>query len=290
MLENINGSGSIDGSDLNSINGSASEIVQAVDALDTDPLTFDSTLTASAANANDINSIASANGSGSIDGTSVTEINGTADAVLDAVDNLDTAPSSFDSKLTGSADVTDIDSIYYVNGDGSIDGSALTDINGEASDVVAVLDANGGSLDVDPTSFDSKLTGSAEATDISSIEAANGNGSADGFSLTDINGTADAVVQAIDDLDTDPSFDSKLTGSADATDISSIEAANGNGSGMAYLCDIDGTAADVVQAIADVDEIEGLNETDNFDTGSTSTSLWHTISGGIYRRTFRVRG
>ena len=36
--------------------------------------------------------------------------------------------------------------------------------------------------------LDSELNGVAEATDISSIEAANGNGSIDGSSLTDIDG------------------------------------------------------------------------------------------------------
>ena len=48
--------------------------------------------------------------------------------------------------------------------------------------------------------------------------------------LTAINGTAAAVVQAIADLDTDPTnFNSTLTGAATATDITAIEAANGTG-------------------------------------------------------------
>ena len=105
-----------------------------------------------------------------------------------------------------------------------------TDINGESSGVLSVLAANGGALDADPSSFDSKLEGTADATDISSIESANGNGSITGTSLTDIDGTANDVVQALEDIDTDPSsFDSELSGVAEASDINSIDFANGNG-------------------------------------------------------------
>ena len=69
-----------------------------------------------------------------------------------------------------------------------------------------------------------------DATDISLIEAANGTGTINGSALTAINGTAHAVVQAITDLDTDPTnFNSTLTGVASASDINTIEAANGNG-------------------------------------------------------------
>ena len=46
------------------------------------------------------------------------------------ISDLDTDPTNFNSTLTGAADAANIDSIYYVNGTGSIDGSNLTDING----------------------------------------------------------------------------------------------------------------------------------------------------------------
>ena len=75
---------------------------------------------------------------------------------------------------------------------------------------------------------------------ISSTEIVNGNGSIDGSALMEITGTAAAVVQAITDLDTDPSnFHSTLIGSADAVDIALIEAANGTGTIDGYaLMDI----------------------------------------------------
>ena len=58
--------------------------------------------------------------------------------------------------------------------------------------------------------------------------------------LTAINGTAAEVVQAIADLDTDPTnFNTTLSaGAATATDITAIEAANGTGTinGSALNC------------------------------------------------------
>ncbi|KPF89364.1 hypothetical protein IP81_16760, partial [Novosphingobium sp. AAP83] len=67
-------------------------------------------------------------------------------------------------------------------------------------------------LDTDPSDFNSALTGAAEAADITAIETSNGSGTIDGSAITAINGTATAVVQALADLDTDPSdFNSALT-------------------------------------------------------------------------------
>ena len=152
---------------------------------------------------------------------------------------LSADPSSFDSTLTGTAEAADINSIDFINGDGVINGVSLTEINGEASEVVGVLGTYGGTLNTDPASFDSALRGASNASDITSIESANGNGSIDGVSITELNGSAADVVQAIEDLDVDPnSFDSTLNGVAEASDISSIETVNGNGS-------IDGTSSEI---------------------------------------------
>ena len=54
-----------------------------------------------------------------------------------------------------------------------------------------------------------------DAADIAAIKGVNGTGTIDGSALTAINGTAAAVVQAIADLDTDPTnFNSTLTDAA----------------------------------------------------------------------------
>ena len=109
-------------------------------------------------------------------------------------------------------------------------------------------------ISFNPTNFDSDLNGAAAASDIASIEQANGNGTIDGTALTFIDGTAAAAVQAIADIDSDPNdFDSDLNGVAAATDIAPIEAANGNGTidGTA-LTDINGTTLKSLK-LADLD-------------------------------------
>ena len=114
-------------------------------------------------------------------------------------------------------------------------------------------------LDTKVSNFNSTLTaGAADAADITAIEAANGTGTIDGSNLTAINGTAAAVVQAVADLDTDPTnFNSTLSaGAVDATDITAIEAANGTGTiNGSALTAINGTYAEIAQALTDLDMI-----------------------------------
>ena len=240
----------IDGFDLTAINGTAAGIVQAITDLDSDPFHFNSTLVAGAADAADITAIEAANGGGTINGFNLTAINGTAAAVVQAIADLDTDPTNFNSTLTGVATAADITAIEAANGTGTIDGSNLTAINGTAAAVVQAI----ADLDTDPANFNSTLTGVATAAEINTIAKANGNGVAiDGSALTAINGTAAAVVQAIADLDTDPTnFNSTLTGtSAAATDINSIGNANGNGTiNGAALRSIGGSVANLKTAWA----------------------------------------
>ena len=64
------------------------------------------------------------------------------------------------------------------------------------------------------------------------------------------------MFRAITDLDTDPTnFNSTLSaGAVDATDITAIEAANGTGTiNGAALTAIDGTYAEIAQALTDLD-------------------------------------
>ena len=56
-IEAANGTGTIDGSALTAINGTAAEIAQALTDLDTDPTNFNSTLSAGAENAIDIKNL-----------------------------------------------------------------------------------------------------------------------------------------------------------------------------------------------------------------------------------------
>ena len=249
-IEAANGTGTIDGSALTAINGTAAAVVQAYGELDevagdngfTKPANFNSTLTG-AATATDITAIEAANGTGTINGQALTAINGTYAEIAQALTDLDavqgqfTKPVNFNSTLSaGTEDAANITALEAANGNnGTIDGSALTEINGTAAAVVQAI----ADLDTNPTNFNTTLSaGAATAADIATIEAANGNnGTIDGSALTEINGTAAAVVQALTDLDTDPTnFNTTLSaGAADAADIATIEAANGTGT-------IDGSA------------------------------------------------
>jgi transposase-like protein len=73
------------------------------------------------------------------------------------------------------------------------------------------------------------VTGVAEALDITAIRTAT-TGTIDGSGITDINGTAADIVQAIDDLDTAPTnFDSVLPADASEEDLTAINNINGGG-------------------------------------------------------------
>ncbi|MCP9913366.1 DUF4347 domain-containing protein, partial [Cyanobium sp. BA20m-14] len=184
--------GTINGSALTDINGTAAAVLQALTALDTDPTNFNTLLSAGAAAAADITAIETANGTGTIGGSALTDINGTAAAVVQALTDLDTDPTNFNSALTGVAAAADITAIATANGTGTIDGSALTAINGTAAAVAQALT----DLDTDPTNFNSALTGVAAAADIAAIATANGTGTIDGSALTAINGTALEIITA----------------------------------------------------------------------------------------------
>ena len=267
---------------LTAINGTAAAVVQAIADLDTDPTNFNSTLSAGSAAAADITAIEAANGTGTINGSALTAITGTAAAVVQAIADLDTDPTNFNSTLSlelltlrtspprgrqwhrhhrrfcltainGTAaavvqaiadsdtDPTNFNSTLSLLELLTLQTSrhrgrqwhrhhqrfALTAINGTYAQIAQALT----DLGYDPTNFNSTLSAGAEdAADITALEAANGTGTIDGSALTDINGTAAAVVQAARS-GTDPTnFNSTLSaGAADAADITTIEAANGTG-------------------------------------------------------------
>ena len=71
--------------------------------MDTDPTNFNSTLYAGAENATDITAIEAANGTGTINGLSLTAINGTAAEIVQALTDLDGDPINFNSTLSAGA-------------------------------------------------------------------------------------------------------------------------------------------------------------------------------------------
>jgi hypothetical protein len=139
----------------------------------------------------------------------------------------------------GAVSATDITAIEAANGTGSITGTAITGINGTAAAIVQAI----ADIDTDPTNFDSTVAaGAVSATDITAIEAANGTGSITGTAITGINGTAAAIVQAIADIDTDPTnFDSTISGASTISNLAAIDSANGSGT-ITYSSVIDAVA------------------------------------------------
>ena len=266
--------GTINGSALTAINGTAAAVKQAIADLDTKPTNFNSTLSAGAAAAADIIYIETNNGNGTINGSALTAINGDASGVEDAIYALDTDPTNFNSTLTGAANAHNITAIEAFNGTGTIDGSNLTAINGTAAGIVqAITD-----LDSDPFHFNSKLSvGAADAADINTIEAANGTGTIDGSELTAINGRAKYILQALSDLDTDPTnFNSKLSsGAADASFIITLASKNGTGFiDGSDLTAIDGSAVMINKALTYLDE-----KPTNFDSTLTGAVNATDITG-----------
>ena len=170
--------GTIDGSAVTTLTGTASAVVTALSELDTDPTSFDVTLDAGTASAANIASIHGTTGIGTLDGAAVTTLTGTASAVVTALSELDTDPTSFDVTLdAGTASAANIASIHGTTGIGTLDGSAVTTLTGTASAVVTALSE----LDTDPTSFDVTLdAGTASAANIASIHGTTGIGTLDG--------------------------------------------------------------------------------------------------------------
>ncbi|WP_121628374.1 DUF4214 domain-containing protein [Poseidonibacter antarcticus] len=106
IVFDANWSGVLDGSSLDSINGTVSDINDAYTLLTTvpnmEPTNFNSTLADDVAGnaATDIITLEANNGTGTIDGSALTTVNGTATDILTAIADIDTDPVNFDSTLT----------------------------------------------------------------------------------------------------------------------------------------------------------------------------------------------
>ena len=73
---------------VTTLTGTASAVVTALSELDTDPTSFDVTLDAGTASAANIASIHGTTGIGTLDGSAVTTLTGTASAVVTALSEL----------------------------------------------------------------------------------------------------------------------------------------------------------------------------------------------------------
>ena len=126
-----------------------------------------------------------------------------------AINDLDADPTNFNSTLSaGAENATDITALENANGNGTINGSALTAINGTYAEIVQAILT---SIPIPPTSTPRSLLVLKTAADITAHRGRQRQRHHQWFGPDSINGTAAAVVQAIADVDTDPTnFNSTL--------------------------------------------------------------------------------
>ena len=123
---------------------------------------------------------------GSLDGTLISALTGTASALLLSVDKLDTKPSddsNITATITGDTDATDITDLANLSYVDTVVATAVGRIDGTAEEVVAALTALG---DNAPDTFSSDLTGAASAAHIATINTNNGDGAIDSLLLVQL--------------------------------------------------------------------------------------------------------
>ena len=178
------------------------------------------------ATASEITTVDGLTNIGDLDGSAITDINGTAADVKTAFDALATGPAAFNVDLSGVATAAEITTVDGLTNIGDLDGSAITDINGTAADVQTAHAA----LDTKPTDFDAGVSGVVTLTDVNAVAALANITNIDGSAITDINGTAADVKTAFDALATGPAaFDVDMSGVATAAQINIVD-------GLANVC------------------------------------------------------
>ena len=131
--------------------------------------------------------------------------------------------TSEDTNITLSAasvDATDITTLNTANGNGTIDGSNLTAINGSVSEINAALS----DLDTNPANFDSTLSAGTEtANAITTLNTTNGTGTVDASGITGVTGTS-TEIEALQDagITMDADYNATITGTAATNDVESI--------------------------------------------------------------------
>jgi len=249
-------SGTVSGAAVTDLTGTASAVVQALTDLDTGPTSFNVALAAGTASAANIATIKAVAGLGTLSGAAVTDLTGTASAIVQALTDLTTDPTSFNVVLAaGTASAANIATIKAAAGLGTLSGAAVTDLTGTASAVVQALT----DLTTDPTNFNSTLTGSALAADITAIETANGNGTINGAAITGVSGSAAAVILALADLDVGGSTVAVTI--TDQPSLAQLKSINNATSGAITLSVtggvLSGSAADLVAAFSGITSYTG---------------------------------
>ena len=245
LLDSLSYVSSVNGSQLTRINGTATEVLAAIEDIgDTKPNAFIVGLEG-AATATQISNINSSNGdeenASDIVGTGITSLTGTASALVAAIALLDNKPSestiTLDSGSTEASDITTLENYDYIS---TVNGSSLDEINGTTSEITTALD----DLTSVSSDWDSTIDGEIVASQLKTI-----NDATDGtISLVDANknqeleATAAILADALVGID---GYTGAVTFSVADTEAADINTVNGLTTG-----DLDGSALRVVSGTA----------------------------------------
>ena len=191
---------------------------------------------------------------------------------LNAKTNQQIDVSALTSTHTINGTAAELTNIYSTN---STQYNGLGDENITIDDAVSVSQATTIS---GYTSGDTNVTLSAsvtDATEITALDAANGNGTIDGLNLTGINGSVTEINTALDDLDTDPTnFDATLSsGSESASAITTLNSTNGTGTvDASSVTSVTGTSSEIA-ALQD----SGITMDSDYDATITGTATTNDV-------------
>ena len=122
-------SGAVGFASVTTLTGTAAQVAAAYTANTAGAITGlndEAVILSGSASALDITAIKTGNSAGTINGSALTSINGSAAAVAQALAALDNAPTNFNAALTGSASADEIATIVGAVGTGTIDYSGIT--------------------------------------------------------------------------------------------------------------------------------------------------------------------
>ena len=244
-----------DGSQLNSIDGTATQVKAALDALTVDPTDFTSSITDTIVETD----LAAVNEATTGDITLANSIKsqaleGSALIIKQALTGISqyTGPVTFTNESTTAENINSVSSLTS----GDLLGAALRTVSGDADDLITAL----GHLKSDskPTILTSvSITNVAAASDVATLLAYDYIEAIDGSGVTAITGDVDDVVDAIDDLDNLPNtgYDVTISGDVTTTQLASIRTAM-KADNTLTATDVDsvtGSAATIITTVNDID-------------------------------------
>ncbi|MEO5345981.1 MAG: hypothetical protein H7834_06345, partial [Magnetococcus sp. YQC-9] len=209
-----------------------------------------------------------------IDASGVTAIHGLSWEINSVINNNRiTTPTNYNTTVTGpAASAAILLTISGDNGNGSIDASAVTSLDGTAAEIVSVI--NDASITT-ATNYSSTIWDTAQASDLLTISGDNGSGTITANGVM-IMGTSAQVVAVVNDFSITKSqdYNTTITGVAAAADL--VQIALNNGTGSIFASDvtaINGTASDVFQVSNDATIFTPVH----YDSTITGTAFASTL-------------